>query len=75
MKALIIYAGFVIASTAAAVLVGSYIERLASPQIGLFVILRLFFTRFLVSWIATYSRHGWDAAMSSAGTKPTHCSA
>jgi len=53
MKALIIYAGFVIASTAAAVLVGAYIERLTSPQIGLIVILGLFFTSLVVSWIAT----------------------
>jgi hypothetical protein len=53
MKALIIYAGFVIASSAGSVLVGSFIERLTSPQIGLIVILGLFFTSLVVSWIAT----------------------
>jgi hypothetical protein len=53
MRALILYVGFVIASTAAAVLIGSYIERQTSPQIGLIVILALFFTSLVVSWIAT----------------------
>ena len=53
MKALVIYAGFVIASSAGAALVGSYIERLTSPQIGIVVILGLFFTGLVVSWIAT----------------------
>jgi hypothetical protein len=53
MKALVLYAGLVIASTAAAVLIGSSIERQTSPQIGLVVILGLFFTSLVVSWIAT----------------------
>jgi hypothetical protein len=53
MKALVIYAGFVIASTAFAVFAGSFIERQTSPQIGIIVILTLFFTSLVVSWIAT----------------------
>jgi hypothetical protein len=51
MKALILYGGFVIASTAAAVLIGSYIEHQTSPQVV--VMLALFFTGLVVSWIAT----------------------
>jgi hypothetical protein len=53
MKALILYGGFVIASTAAAVLIGSYIEHQTSPQVGTVVMLALFFTGLVVSWIAT----------------------
>jgi hypothetical protein len=53
MKALILYGGFVIASTAAAVLIGSYIEHQTSPQVGTVVMLALFFTGVVVSWIAT----------------------
>jgi hypothetical protein len=53
MKALILYAGFVIASTAAAVFVGSLIERETSPQVGTIVMLALFFTGLVVSWIGT----------------------
>ena len=53
MKALILFAGFVVASTAAAVLVGSFIERQTSPQIGTIVMLAMFFGGIVVSWIAT----------------------
>jgi hypothetical protein len=53
MKGLILYAGFVIASIAAAVLVGSAIERQTSPQVGTIVMLALFFAGLVVSWIAT----------------------
>jgi RsiW-degrading membrane proteinase PrsW (M82 family) len=53
VKALILFAGFVIASTAAAVLVGSFIERQTSPQIGTIVMLAMFFGGIVVSWIAT----------------------
>jgi hypothetical protein len=53
MKALILYAGFVIAWTAAGVLMDSYIERVVSPQIGTIVLLAMFFSGLVVSWIAT----------------------
>jgi hypothetical protein len=53
MKALILFAGFVIASTAAAVLIGTFIERQTSPQVGTIVMLGLFFAGIVVSWIAT----------------------
>jgi hypothetical protein len=53
MKGLILFAGFVIASTAAAVLIGTFIERQTSPQIGTIVMLALFFSGIVVSWIAT----------------------
>ena len=53
MKALILFAGFVIASTAAAVLIGTFIERQTSPQVGTIVMLALFFSGIVVSWIAT----------------------
>jgi hypothetical protein len=53
MKALILYAAFVIACTAAGVLIGSFIEGQTSPQIGTIVMLALFFTGLVVSWIAT----------------------
>ena len=53
MKALILFAGFVIASTAAAVLIGTFIERQTSPQVGTIVMLTLFFGGIVVSWIAT----------------------
>ena len=51
MKALILYAGFVTAWTAAGVLINSYID--ASPQIGTIVLLAMFFSGLVVSWIAT----------------------
>ena len=53
MKALILYGGFVIAWTAAGVLMDSYIERIVSPQIGTIVLLAMFFSGLVVSWIAT----------------------
>jgi hypothetical protein len=53
MKALVLYAGFVIACTAAGVLIGSLIERQTSPEVGTIVMLALFFTGLVVSWIAT----------------------
>jgi hypothetical protein len=53
MKALILYVGLVIACTAGAVLVGSFIERQTSPQIGTILILTMFFSSLIVSWIAT----------------------
>jgi divalent metal cation (Fe/Co/Zn/Cd) transporter len=51
MKALILYAGFVIAWTAAGVLISSYAER--TPQIGTIVLLAMFFSGLVASWIAT----------------------
>ena len=53
MKALVLFAGFVIASTAAAVLIGTFIERQTSPQVGTIVMLAMFFGGIVVSWIAT----------------------
>ena len=53
MKALLLFAAFVIATTAAAVLIGSYIERQTSAQIGTVAMLVLFFGGIVVSWIGT----------------------
>jgi RsiW-degrading membrane proteinase PrsW (M82 family) len=53
MKALILYVGFVVAWTAAGVLISSYIERATSPQISTIVLLAMFFSGLVVSWIAT----------------------
>jgi hypothetical protein len=53
MKALILFAGFVIASTAVAVLLGTFVERQTSPQVGTIVMLTMFFGDIVVSWIAT----------------------
>jgi len=53
MKGLLLYAGFVIVSTVAAAVIGSYIEAHASPEIGTVVMLALFFTGLIISWIAT----------------------
>ena len=53
MKALILWVGFVIAWTAAGVLISSYIERATSPQIGTIMLLAMFFSGLVVSWIAT----------------------
>jgi hypothetical protein len=53
MKALILWVGFVIAWTAAGVLISSYVERMTSPQIGNIVLLAMFFSGLVVSWIAT----------------------
>jgi len=53
MRALVIYAGFVIACNSMGIFVGSFVERHTSPQIGLIVILGLFFGSLVVSWIVT----------------------
>jgi hypothetical protein len=53
MKGLLLYVGFVVAWTAAGVLISSYIERVTSPQIGTIVLLAMFFSGLVVSWIAT----------------------
>ena len=53
MKGLLLYVGFVIAWTSAGVLIGSYLERVTSPQIGTVVMLAMFFSGLVVSWIAT----------------------
>jgi uncharacterized membrane protein len=53
MKALILFAAFVVASTAAAVFVGTFIEGQTSPQVGTMVMLGMFFGGIIVSWIAT----------------------
>jgi hypothetical protein len=49
MRALLIYACFVIASN----VVGVFVSRYLSPEIGTIVILAWFFTSLVVSWIAT----------------------
>ena len=53
MKALLLFVAFVIAWTAAAVLISSYVDRMASPAIGSVVLLAMFFSGLVVSWIAT----------------------
>src|SRR5262249_2568155 len=53
MKALLLFAAFVVAITAAAVLIGSYIERQTSAQVGTVVMLAMFFGGIVVSWIGT----------------------
>ena len=53
MKALILWVGFVIAWTAAGVLICSYLERATSPQIGSIFLLAMFFSGLVISWIAT----------------------
>jgi CDP-diglyceride synthetase len=53
MKALILYVGFVIASTAGAILVGAFVERQISPQISTILTLTIFFGGLIVSWIIT----------------------
>jgi RsiW-degrading membrane proteinase PrsW (M82 family) len=53
MKALILYAGFVFAWSAVGVLIASYIERATSPEIGTIVLLGMFFSGLVISWIAT----------------------
>jgi K+-transporting ATPase A subunit len=58
MKALLLFAAFVIATTAAAVLIGSYIERQTSAQIGTVVMLVLFFGGIVVSWMTVFAMDG-----------------
>jgi hypothetical protein len=53
MKALILYAGFVIVGTAAALMIGTYVERQTSAQVGTILMLVLFFVNLVGSWIAT----------------------
>jgi len=53
MKDLLLYVGFVVAWTAAGVLIASYIDRVTSHQIGSIVLLAMFFSGLVVSWIAT----------------------
>ena len=49
MRALLIYAGFVIVSN----VVGAFVSRYLSPDIGTILLLVWFFTSLVVSWIAT----------------------
>ncbi len=53
MRALVIYAAFVIACNAAGIFIGSFVEHHTSPHIALVVILGMFFLSLVVSWIAT----------------------
>jgi hypothetical protein len=53
MKDLILFSCFVIGSTAAAVLIGFFIEHQTSPQIDTIVMLALFFGGIVASWIGT----------------------
>jgi hypothetical protein len=53
MRALALYAGFVILCTVGAVLIGKSIESYTSPDIGSLVMLGLFFVGLVVSWIVT----------------------
>src|SRR5262249_19033046 len=53
MRALAIYACFVIASNVVGVFVGSFIEHHTSSQLGLIVTLAWFFGSLVASWIAT----------------------
>jgi hypothetical protein len=53
MKGLLLYAGFVIVSTIAAAVIGSFTAAYTSPEIGTIVVLALFFTGLVISWIAT----------------------
>ena len=48
MKGLLLYVGFVVAWTAAGVLIS-----VTSPQIGTIVLLAMFFSGLVVSWIVT----------------------
>jgi uncharacterized membrane protein len=53
MRALALYAVFVIFCTAGAIFIGKSIEGYTSPDIGSIVMLGLFFVGLVVSWIAT----------------------
>lgn len=52
MKALILYVSFVVIGGAIAVAIGYGVEKEVSPTASLIVFLALFFTNFVVSWIA-----------------------
>jgi hypothetical protein len=53
MKGLALWVGFVITWTAVGVLICSYLDRAASPEIGSIFLLAMFFSGLVVSWIAT----------------------
>ena len=52
MKALILYAVFVIVGATASVAVGYFVEINVSSAMSLIVFLALFFANFVVSWLA-----------------------
>lgn len=52
MKALILYVVFVVIGSVVAGLIGYYVEIEISATASLIVFLALFFTNFVVSWIA-----------------------
>lgn len=51
MKALILYAGLVVAGTVLSALPGIYLEKAVSSTVSLIVFLTCFFANFAVSWI------------------------
>jgi hypothetical protein len=51
MKALVLYAVFVVIGAVLSALVGYYVERNVSAATGLVVFLALFFSNFVVSWV------------------------
>ena len=53
MKALIVFAGFLLLGLAVSVGIGFYVERLTSSGVSLLVFLCLFFANFAVAWIST----------------------
>jgi len=53
MRALAVFACFVIASSTVGIFVGSFVEHHISSQLGLVVVLVWFFAGLVVSWIAT----------------------
>jgi hypothetical protein len=53
MRALLIYAGFVIVANVVNVAVASFVQGYISPEILTLLILGWFFTSLVVSWIAT----------------------
>jgi len=52
MKALILYALFVVMGAMLSATVGWYVERQTSSTVSLLVFLAMFFSNFAVSWIA-----------------------
>ena len=69
MKALLLFAAFVVATTAAAVLIGSYIERQTSAQVGTVVMLALFFGGIVVSWIGTVFAMDHSTTFTPSGSR------
>ena len=53
MRALLIYACFVIGSNVVGVFVSSFVQRYISPEMATILILGWFFVSLVVSWIAT----------------------